>query len=78
MRFEKVKRFEDSAEISLPVRATKNSAGYDFAAAENILIPSIITCQDAINIHLDLDNPENLTDLLFNNKPYQPRACTLD
>lgn len=78
MRFEKVKRFEDSAEISLPVRATKNSAGYDFAAAETILIPSIIVCQDAINMHLLPETENVLTDLFFDNKPYQPQAYTLD
>lgn len=78
MRFEKVKRFENNAEISLPVRATKNSAGYDFAAAENILVPSIVTCQDVINQYL-LPKAEGIfTDLFFSDKPYQPLTYTLD
>ena len=36
--FEKVSTFKD---INLPVRATKKAAGYDFEAAEEIVIPSI-------------------------------------
>lgn len=38
--FEKVSTFTD---INLPVRATKNAAGYDFEAANDILIPSVWT-----------------------------------
>ncbi len=37
--FEKVKRFAD-ADFNLPVRKTKNSAGYDFEVAEDICIPT--------------------------------------
>ena len=37
--FEKVKRFAD-ADFNLPVRKTKNSAGYDFEVAEDIVVPS--------------------------------------
>lgn len=39
MRFEKVKRCAD-ADITLPKRATEYSAGYDFEAAEDVIIPS--------------------------------------
>ena len=39
IRFEKVKRFAD-ADFNLPVRKTKNSAGYDFEVAEDICIPT--------------------------------------
>lgn len=39
IRFEKVKRFAD-ADFNLPVRKTKNSAGYDFEVAEDIVIPA--------------------------------------
>ena len=39
IRFEKVKRFAD-ADLNLPVRKTKNSAGYDFEVAEDICIPT--------------------------------------
>lgn len=38
--FEVAKGFEDEG-INLPIRATKNAAGYDFEAAEDITIPSI-------------------------------------
>lgn len=37
--FEKVSRFAD-ADFNLPVRKTKNSAGYDFEVAEDICIPT--------------------------------------
>jgi dUTP pyrophosphatase len=38
-KFEKVSRFKD-IEFDLPVRKTKNSAGYDFVVAEDIVIPT--------------------------------------
>ena len=37
--FEVAKGFEDK-NINLPIRKTKNSAGYDFEAAEDIVIPA--------------------------------------
>ena len=39
IKFEKVKRFAD-ADFNLPVRKTKNSAGYDFEVAKDICIPT--------------------------------------
>lgn len=39
--FEKVSKFA-AADFNLPVRKTKNSAGYDFEVAEDIIIPSYI------------------------------------
>lgn len=39
--FEKVKRFVD-VDLPLPVRGTRDSAGYDLAAAEDIVIPSYV------------------------------------
>lgn len=39
IKFEKVKRFAD-IDFNLPVRKTKNSAGYDFEVAEDIVVPS--------------------------------------
>ena len=39
MKFEKVSRLA-AADFNLPVRKTKNSAGYDFEVAEDIVIPS--------------------------------------
>lgn len=43
-KFELVSRFADIAEaIPLPKRATRNAAGYDLYAAENITIPSYMS-----------------------------------
>lgn len=39
IKFEKVSRFAD-ADFNLPIRKTKNSAGYDFEVAEDICIPT--------------------------------------
>ena len=39
IKFEKVKRFAD-VDFNLPVRKTKNSAGYDFEVAEDVCIPT--------------------------------------
>lgn len=39
IKFEKVSRFAET-DITLPVRKTKASAGYDFVVAEDIVIPS--------------------------------------
>lgn len=39
IKFEKVSRFADT-DFNLPVRKTKNSAGYDFEVAEDICIPT--------------------------------------
>lgn len=39
IKFEKVKRFA-ATDFNLPVRKTKNSAGYDFEVAEDICIPT--------------------------------------
>lgn len=45
MKFEIAKGFENK-DINLPVRSTKGSAGYDFEAAEDIIIPSIFTVME--------------------------------
>ncbi len=41
--FEICKGFEDTG-LTLPQRATKNSAGYDFRAAEDVTIPPTFCC----------------------------------
>lgn len=46
-KFEKVSRFKD-ADINLPVRKTKYSAGYDFEVAEDIEIPPYKTLRNKI------------------------------
>ena len=38
--FEVTTAYQDKA-INLPKRATKNAAGYDFEAAEDIVIPAV-------------------------------------
>ena len=49
-KFEVVKRFNDGdSVINLPVRATANSAGYDFEVANQIVVPSYL------NIMEDMD-----------------------
>lgn len=45
MKFEIAKGFEDK-EINLPARSTRGSAGYDFEAAEDIIIPSLFTVME--------------------------------
>ena len=40
IKFEKVSRLA-AADFNLPIRKTKNSAGYDFEVAEDIVIPSL-------------------------------------
>ena len=39
-KFAVAKGFEDKG-VNLPQRATKNAAGYDFEAVEDIVVPSI-------------------------------------
>ena len=47
IRFEVVKRFEDSSfQINLPQRQTYGAAGYDFEAAEDITIPPLYEKRD--------------------------------
>lgn len=54
-KFEKVKRLENEA-IRLPERSTKHSAGYDFFAIEDAIIPSsIITKVNALGVMGDKD-----------------------
>ena len=39
--FEKVSKYADDADVALPLRKTQYSAGYDLAAAEDYIIPSL-------------------------------------
>lgn len=50
MKFEKISAYKD-IDLRMPVRATKNSAGYDLAAAEDIIIPSAEVHMDTIWQH---------------------------
>ena len=38
--FEKISKYQDDEQVNIPTRATIDSAGYDFCAAETIIIPS--------------------------------------
>lgn len=49
-KFEVVKRFKGDKTINLPQRATKNSAGYDFEAAQDVMIPPIWRALSGFNI----------------------------
>ena len=70
MRFEKVKRYEKE-DIKLPERKTQASAGYDFYASENIIIPpyhdqwdEILKCgmeKDFDGISVSLSDMANIT-----------------
>lgn len=66
-KFEKVKSL-NFPEINLPVRATRNAAGYDFEAAQDIVIPSYFTLSAMINnagnSPRDLDGMGELTKML--------------
>ncbi len=57
--FEKVTTFK---EINLPKRATKSAAGYDFEAAEDILIPSIWKSGIATALRIALKKEEAFLD----------------
>lgn len=46
-RFELVSKYTDKA--LLPVRSTKNSAGYDFFVAEDIIVPSYFKLMEMLN-----------------------------
>lgn len=55
--FEKVSTFED---INLPERATKHAAGYDFEAANDVVIPSIFKSGIATALKVALNKEEAL------------------
>lgn len=47
--FEIIKKYRNS-DIKIPKRSTNQSAGYDFSAAENIIIPSIWSIKESPKI----------------------------
>lgn len=57
-KFEVVSRFADAG-IQLPARKTPGSAGYDLAAAEDIVIPSIETMRTKLYYAIDSDERES-------------------
>lgn len=62
IKFEKVSRFAD-ADFNLPVRKTKNSAGYDFEVAEDIIIPPYVKHFRKLLGHADPEHIQSLQDL---------------
>jgi len=59
-KFEIAKGFEDQ-NINIPTRATKNSAGYDFECAEDIIIPSYF---ELINDYNDIFNSGDMLEMI--------------
>lgn len=57
--FEQVSTFK---EINLPKRATKNAAGYDFEAAEDIVVPSIFKSGIGTALKIALNKDEIFMD----------------
>ena len=63
VKFEKVSRFADGDFFPMPARKTAHSAGYDFAVAEELIIPPLKNCWELLkqdNI-LSLDEMAALT-----------------
>lgn len=66
MQFELVQDYQDELDL-LPTRATKGSAGYDFKAAEDIVVPNMLTDKPVLvptGIKCKLERDQVL--LLFN------------
>lgn len=66
MQFELVKDYQDELNL-LPTRATKGSAGYDFRAAKDIVVPNILNDKPVLvptGIKCKLERDQVL--LLFN------------
>ena len=53
MKFEIVSKYADAG-LSLPVRKTKASAGYDFQVAEDIIVPSFLRLEDKMVSYADI------------------------
>ena len=76
--FEKISKYENDLDIKLPERATINSAGYDFCAAEDIEIPSFHLLMGGLkrmannDERLPWDDPYTLDDVATMTKGYRP------
>lgn len=60
IKFEKVSRFADT-DFPLPVRKTKQSAGYDFVVAEDVIVPSYLGHVDKIGNSIEFYNKKTVT-----------------
>lgn len=68
IEFRIIEEYQDKG-IELPTRATKYSAGYDLATAEDIVLPSLIK-NSFSQIDLLDDEPISLEQTLINNKNF--------
>ena len=67
MRFERVSKYPDAI---IPTRSTKLAAGYDFYAAEEIIIPSYWQMMKRLD---DANVPDDALYILFGMKDYEPK-----
>lgn len=58
--FEKVSKYAD-ADLAMPIRKTAQSAGYDFVAAEDYIIPSVFQLAGEAEALWEVDNDEYVT-----------------
>ena len=78
MSFEKISKYADDQSVKLPERATAHSAGYDFCAAEDIIIPSYSTLMEKLSINDGLtdrspwDEPRTLEETAEFTKGFRP------
>ncbi len=61
-KFEFAKGWENCG-TNLPMRKTKEAAGYDFEVAEDIIIPSLFTHQVTLNNYRESAEPHTLNEL---------------
>ena len=60
-RFEKVGKYE---EVTIPTRATENSAGYDLSAAEDTVVPSLLRLAEHVEPGFDTLGLETVEKIL--------------
>ena len=62
-KFEKVSRF-NKKRLKMPVRKTEHAAGYDFAAAEECIIPSFFELKDKLRVYKTRDHSPISLDIM--------------
>lgn len=82
--FEVISKYR-TKNINLPVRATKLAAGYDFEAAEDIVIPPFADQEKAMKIYMesigsmtDFDNMSDITSYLKTRPTLIPTGIKVD
>lgn len=68
--FEKISKYKDDDSIIIPTRATRDSAGYDFCSAEDVVIPSFqkLTNQIASKVPSGVLDWDTLQDIATSEK----------